>query len=218
MFELPLFPLSSVLFPGISHSLYIFEERYKLMINNCLESRQPFGWVLIEEGREALAPLARPYRVGCTAQIARVQPLEEGTMNIVIVGQERFEIKSLNYDYPYLVGNVELYPVNMDNTQKIQRLDGLLRPLVERYLMVLAQNEEAKFDPLQLPADPVELAYLSAAILQQLPNPQKQALLSVPGAQRLLREMYTVYYREVTFLDMMIERGSSLTDEPFSLN
>ncbi len=218
MFELPLFPLNSVLFPGMTNSLYIFEERYQLMINTCLQKQQPFGWVLIEEGQEALGPLARPFRVGCTAQIVRVQPLEQGTMNILIIGQERFEIAALNDDLPYLVGSVQLSPVAHSSPDRLRRLDGYLRPLVERYLMVLANSENIDFDPLQLPVDPVALAWLAAAIVQQLSNPEKQALLSVPSAARLLREIYAIYHREVALLDMMIDRGNDPVSEPFSLN
>ncbi len=218
MFDLPLFPLGSVLFPGMTNSLYIFEDRYKDMINTCLEQRKPFGWVLIEEGREALGPLARPYRIGCTAQVFRVQPMEQGTMNITIIGQDRFEIKSLNYNHEYLSGSVELYPLTRNNPERIERNEQRLRPLVERYLDTLAKAEDLEFDPMQLPADPVEFGYLAAAILQQITNPQKQRLLSLPGASRLLSEIYSIYYREVALLDMMAERGDKAADEPFSLN
>ena len=218
MFDLPLFPLGSVLFPGMTNSLYIFEDRYKLMINTCLEQRKPFGWVLIEEGREALGPLARPYRIGCTAQVFRVQPMEQGTMNITIVGQDRFEIKSLHYNQEYLSGTVELYPLERKHPDRIQRHEQRLRPLVERYLSILAKAEDLEFDPLQLPADPVEFAYLSAAILQQINNQQKQRLLSLPGASRLLSEIHTIYHREVALLDMMAQRADNPTNEPFSLN
>ena len=60
MATLPLFPLNTVLFPGMQLKLHIFEERYKLMINSCIESNQPFGVVLIKEGREAFDPIAIP--------------------------------------------------------------------------------------------------------------------------------------------------------------
>ena len=65
MDELPLFPLGSVLFPGMLINLHVFEERYKQMINMCLETRQPFGVVLIKEGKEAYGP-ATPFRIGRT--------------------------------------------------------------------------------------------------------------------------------------------------------
>lgn len=218
MVELPLFPLGSVLFPGMTNSLYIFEDRYKAMMKHCLEKNLPFGWVLIEEGREALGPLAKPYRIGCTAQIARVQPLEQDTMNIVILGKERFEIKALHYDQPYMVGTVEMYPITNEQPGRLTHEEQVLRPLVEHYLSILAKAENMSFDPDQLPSDPIELAYLSAAILQQVSAIQKQYILSAPNAVRLLKDVRQIYHREVAILDMMVERGSKPVDEPFSLN
>jgi len=49
--DLPLFPLNTVLFPGMVLPFHIFEERYKLMNNHCLEDNRPIGVVLIREGR-----------------------------------------------------------------------------------------------------------------------------------------------------------------------
>jgi len=72
MFELPLFPLNTVLYPGTPLYLHIFEPRYQRMINLCLNEHRPFGVVLIRHGQEALGPLAEPYRIGCTADIIRV--------------------------------------------------------------------------------------------------------------------------------------------------
>ncbi len=107
MFELPLFPLHTVLFPGTPIHLHIFEDRYKQMINLCLDKHRPFGIVLIREGMEALGPLAEPYRIGCTAHIVHIQRLEQDRMNIVAIGQERFEIQSLDFlAIPYLAGLV----------------------------------------------------------------------------------------------------------------
>ena len=67
MITLPLFPLNTVLFPGIPVHLHIFEERYKEMISQCLEARVPFGVVLIKSGPEALGPAAAGggYVPGC---------------------------------------------------------------------------------------------------------------------------------------------------------
>ena len=89
--ELPLFPLNVVLFPGMRMPLHIFEERYKTMIGQCVEREQPFGVVLIKEGKEVGDP-AEPFRTGTSARITRVARLEEGRMNIVTHGERRFEL------------------------------------------------------------------------------------------------------------------------------
>ncbi len=73
--ELPLFPLNSVLFPGTTLPLHIFEERYKLMIGRCLESDSPFGVLLIRSGNE-LGQVAVLFVIGNTDLIVGVQHLK----------------------------------------------------------------------------------------------------------------------------------------------
>ena len=96
--------------------LHIFEERYKLMIGQCYKAGQPFGVALIQSGHE-VGGRAQPFAIGCTAIITQLEPLPEGRMNIVAIGQERFQIQSLKFDQPYLVGLVEPYPLaELDTT------------------------------------------------------------------------------------------------------
>jgi len=219
MFELPLFPLESVLFPGMSINLHIFEERYKQMINLCIETRQPFGVVLIEEGIAQHGALAKPYLIGCTAQITRMQPRAQGRMDINAIGQDRFRIESLNYDRPYLVGMVERYPIEQGVEKSLNHAGNSLRPWVERYLEILAKVGNLPFNTQQLPADPVQLGYLAAAILQQISQLQKQDLLAAESAVEMLKNIRSIYYREVTLLDMMVHRADSGPEnETFSQN
>lgn len=216
MFKLPLFPLNTVLFPGMPLSLHIFEDRYKQMINECIEDHKPFGVVLISKGVEAFGPVAEPHPIGCTAQITQVQPLTHGRMNIVAIGQERFRIDSLEQDHPYLAGMVELMPFVTEKTDLIETVGNKLRPWVKRYLKVLAEAENLHFDFEQLPNDTLGLTNL-AAFLLQLPAEEKQDLLSIPNSLDLVREVYELYRREVTLLEVLLSKPD-LQDEPFSLN
>ena len=83
--QLPIFELPLVLLPGESVPLHIFEERYKRMIGNCLESGEPFGIVLSDpEG-------ARP--IGCTAYVTDLlERFEDGRMNVVVTGEGPFRV------------------------------------------------------------------------------------------------------------------------------
>ncbi len=103
---LPIFPLGTVLFPGGTLPLRIFEERYKLMIGRCIEERLPFGVVLIKAGVE-VGGAAIPYDVGTTARIARVEQLPQGRYNLLTVGVERFQILETDTSQPYLQARVE---------------------------------------------------------------------------------------------------------------
>jgi Lon protease-like protein len=218
MFELPLFPLNSVLFPGMPLSLHIFEDRYKEMINSCVTTKQPFGVVLIKEGREALGPLAQPHLIGCTAQIQRVQPLSQGRMNILALGQERFRIHDLKYDRSYLVGVVELFPLKDPDQQAVLRGIARLRPLIVQYLEILKEVGQIQFDSSQLPDDTATIAYLSAVLLQA-PASQKQTLLAAERTSEMLTDLRTMYRRELALLNFMKEHSADETQKgPFSLN
>ena len=104
--ELPIFPLNVVLFPGARLPLHIFEERYKAMINACIKEKPPFGICLIKAGVEAGGP-AEPFKVGTTAYVREVQRLDDGRMNIVCVGGERFSISKVTRETPFIVADVE---------------------------------------------------------------------------------------------------------------
>ncbi len=219
MFELPLFPLGSVLFPGSMINLHIFEERYKEMINLCLQQRAPFGVVLIEEGREALGPLAKPFLVGCTAQIVGVQPLGQGRMFIAAVGQERFRINKLSFDQPYLVGLVEPYPLAGANSDTLRVQSQQLGLLFKRYLEILAQARSVQIKTDQIPDEPIPLAYLSAAALQHVSQREKQDILASETAGALLARVTKLYRREVNFLELMLAwHQKNENGGPFSAN
>src|SRR5204862_968815 len=90
--ESPLFPLPNlVLFPHIVVPLHIFEERYKLMINGCIDRGEVFGLVLLREGAEEEKD-DTIHRVGVTSRIVEVERLDEGRLNIFCEGEKRFRI------------------------------------------------------------------------------------------------------------------------------
>lgn len=207
MDELPLFPLNTVLFPGNPLRLHIFEERYKRMINLSIESRLPFGVVLIRRGVEALGPLAEPHTIGCKAQITEIQRLPDGRMNILAEGRARFRILSLESDqYPYLVGRVENFPLLKMDPMAIKTAGNRLRYWVERYLGILNQSGVGQFNSQQLPDDPLVMAYIAAGLLQ-MELEQKQELLSIEHADDLLDRLNIVFRREVVLLKTMLSSG-----------
>lgn len=219
MVELPLFPLNTVLFPGVPISLHIFEERYKEMIEMCLASHTPFGVVLSRGELDGYSLEAEPNLTGTSAQITQVERLPDGRMNILAVGLERFQVVSLRYDHPYLMGAVVPYPITGEDTFAAERASDSLRPWVERYLEILslAADEDIEFDATQLPDDPLALGYLAAALVQ-IPSEQKQELLDAPEATTLLHDVRTIYTREVPLLQRMLEAEEAPMMGSFSLN
>ncbi|MDT8305198.1 MAG: LON peptidase substrate-binding domain-containing protein [Anaerolineae bacterium] len=217
-FELPLFPLQTVLFPGMPLALHIFEPRYRQMVGECLRERQPFGVVLIREGDEVGDVLVEPFPIGCTAEIAQMQPLEDGRMQLLVIGRERFRILQLHHDQPYLTGTVEDFPLQ-DGGPENHAAVAALRPWVEEYLLLLSEAGELEFDATRLPSEPEMLAYLAATVLQ-VPVLEKQALLAEPAATNLLNDMRGIYRRELPLLRAMLQFREEVPagPEPFSLN
>lgn len=219
MSDLPLFPLYTVLFPHTPIQLHIFEDRYQQMIGMCLQEQRPFGVVLIRRGAEALGPLAAPYLIGCTAEIIATQPLDEGRMNLVALGRERFKILSLDSTtHPYLIGVVEPYPWRMDSPEALAERGAALLALLRRYLYRLADisGSEAPVDAGKLPKDVFELACLAAAVLEIDPT-QKQALLERESLGVMLDDLISVYRREAVLIQALHARGER-SESPFSLN
>lgn len=205
MFELPLFPLSSVLFPGMPINLHIFEKRYKLMVNECIENRQPFGVVLIQEGEETGDPNVEPYLIGCTAQITEMQPLDDGRMNIIATGKDRFIIERFNHDKPYLTGMVEHYPLVHGNLTNLEAPSTALKNWVSRYLRLLEQAGKIQYDSKLIPSSPLELAYFASILLQSVTQNEKQQVLESPRASIMLLRLRRLYSREVQLLEFMID-------------
>src|SRR5215475_522153 len=106
--EIPLFPLPNlVLFPHIVVPLHIFEERYKSMINGCIESSAAFGLVLLRAGSDTESE-ETIHQVGVTARIVEVERLDEGRMNILCEGESRFRIHRFTQQTPFWRGAVDI--------------------------------------------------------------------------------------------------------------
>jgi uncharacterized protein len=218
VYELPLFPLNTVLFPGMPLQLHIFEDRYKKMINLCLERSIPFGVVLIDRGSEAHGPLAEPKDIGCTAQIIETQPLTDGRMNIVALGQERFRTIMVDRRKAlYLNGIIELFPLQDANKNAVMQAGDRLKPWLKKYLEVLTTTGGVDLEVQQIPGDPQALAYL-AAIALQVPNREKQEFLSIETTSQLLIRLLDGYQREVAILRALQANPDTQKIGGFSIN
>jgi len=200
MVEIPLFPLNTVLFPGIPLHLHIFEERYKLMLHFCLNKNAVFGVVLIRKGQESMGRLAEPYEIGCTARILQVDTLSDGRMNVLAQGGERFRILSLDYRLPYLVGQIERLPMPDLDPPDV----GSLLPIVKEYIEMLSQimPDDLDIDAINFPDDPMINLNLSASVLQ-LPDREKQDLLSVQDSRVLYQQLLRLYKRELSVFNQL---------------
>ena len=113
---IPLFPLGLVLLPHMDLPLHIFEERYKIMITECLENHRAFGIVFFDG--------ADIQTIGCTASIASVvKRYYDGRMDILTRGEKRFIIKHMDESRPYLQARVLFFD---DEAETITADDRIL--------------------------------------------------------------------------------------------
>jgi len=203
--ELPLFPLNVVLFPGEELPLHIFEPRYRLLINECYKEREPFGVVLMRPESEYLHE--EPYSVGTMAEIEALDRLEDGRMNLIARGLQRFHILSQHREKPYLSGLVEVFEDVAESEQILVPYANHARDLFDSYLHILLEvigKEDIQFN---LPAAPEELSHFIANFLD-VENERKQQFLELTStAQRLEGEIETLR-KEVPVMRQMLEMSN----------
>jgi uncharacterized protein len=153
--EIPLFPLHTVLAPGIALPLHVFEDRYRLMIRHCLETGSPFGVVLIREGREVLgsddAQRLALAAVGTLAEIREATELPDGRWTLLVVGGGRFALKDVIVGRePYLVGIAEpAEDPEGDPTRAEILVERVSRRFVQ-YLRLLQPREGEAVEPIDV--------------------------------------------------------------------
>jgi Lon protease-like protein len=213
--RLPVFPLGTVLFPGLVLPLHIFEERYRTLVRELVaqtdDQPQEFGVVTLRHGWEVEAPdgvAERPaddpsvsaghlHEVGCTAELRQVNELPDGRFDIVTVGRRRFRVLSIDGGAaPYLTAEVEWLPDEDGPDEFAKLLAPRVLAIFRTYLSLLRPDTEA-LD--QVPDDPTVLSHLVAATAQ-LTVDERQALLAAPDTATRLRAELKILGREAALL------------------
>src|SRR3954468_3550122 len=141
--EIPLFPLHQVLCPGIVLPLHIFEDRYQAMTRHCLDTGQPFGVVLIRDGREigtkGVATLAG---VGAFAEIREAGRYPDGRYDLLAAATGRFAIDSVDAQKePYLVADVTPLEDEVGDEMRAERLAAKAIRRFVRYLDLMRARD-----------------------------------------------------------------------------
>jgi Lon protease-like protein len=218
---LPLFPLGTVLFPGLLLPLHIFEERYRQLIRDLLDSPEPrrFGVVAIRQGRETgVDGIQALHEIGCTATLRQVKELDDGRYDIVTVGTHRFRLAGVDDSRPYLQGQVDLLPEETGEAAAVAQAVRMVRDAFRAYLAALAERGVTQISAPELPDDPVTLSYLvGASMIIDLSD--RQTLLAEPDAVRRLAAERALLSRELTMLRTLTATPApDLRNSPYSSN
>jgi Lon protease-like protein len=207
--ELALFPLNTVLFPGMPLPLHIFEDRYRLMIDECLETEEDFG-VLLARPELSGANAGEAHRIGTSARITHVHRLDDGRMNILTTGQARFRVLQLVRKKPYLMGRIESFPLEAVESDQVAGLTKQVSALFVEYMKLV---REVLGDLIQIestPRDAVGLAFLVAKAIR-LSLEEKQQLLVLRTLPKLLQTEHAILGRERALLQRLRQIQESET-------
>ena len=174
----PLFPLGLVLLPSEVVPLHIFEERYKLMIRECLDSEGEFGIVWMSD--DGLRD------VGCTARVTQVlEEMEDGRMNILVAGGRPFRLMRRIDDMPYPAGEIEMLDDDLDAEPASDPEElALAVDARERYADLVEQVTDER--PSQDDLEDLDAYGMAATI--EFDDRAKQELLELRSeAERLVR-------------------------------
>lgn len=220
--RLGLFPLRTVLVPGASLQLHIFEDRYKTLIGGCIESGEPFGVLLDRRGQEVGDDLD-PVDVGTTALISEVTRLPQGRMDIVTRGERRFKVARVIGKKPFWEAEVSYLeePVGSGAASTMQ---AIAAERFTDYLQALLALFGRELESIRMPEDITAASYLIADALQ-VDCADKQRLLETPTSIERLRAEMLLLESETKRLRALAAAGARAvtadSDAPrfrFSLN
>jgi len=218
---LPLFPLGTVLFPGLLLPLHIFEDRYRQLVRDLADGPEPrrFGVIAIRHGRETgVDGIQALYEIGCTAILRQVKPLEDGRYDVITVGTQRFRLASMDDSGPYLRGQVDLLTEETGDEAAAAQAVRVVRDGFRAYLNALAERGVTQISAPELPEDPVTLSYLVAASMI-IDLSDRQALLAEPDALDRLTAERALLSRELTMLRTLTATPApDLRNSPYSSN
>jgi Lon protease-like protein len=219
--RLPLFPLSSALFPGLVLPLNVFEDRYRALARDLMalpeDAPRRFGVVAIRNGQEVAPtgqegrgtgpaaglggdPLEALYGYGCVADATGISEREEGGYEMVATGIARFRLLSVDASGAYLTGEVEELPdePGLGAAALVPEVTRAFRG----YQKTLAGSRESTLASQDFPDDPTVMSYLVAAAVV-METPEKQRLLEAADAAARLTAELKLLRRETAVIEKL---------------
>ncbi len=193
--RLALFPLGTVLVPGLVLPLTVFEPRYRQLVADLMdkpETERVFGVIAIRAGHEVGEGSAHAlHEIGTTAVVRRVTENPDGTVGLVSSGAVRFRLHGLDgaAGTPYLTGLVTPLEDQEGEDVDVAALADRVSAAYSRY------RDELGLEPPELPSSPRVLSYLVAAGMV-LDLPERQGLLEQPDTARRLTAQSRLLRRE----------------------
>ena len=201
LLRVPLFPLPTVLVPGLVMPLVLFEPKYLKLAENLMEQDEPDRYFGIVKTMPKVIGTA-DISINTIGTIAQVQSLNLRTDNqwdLVAVGNRKFRILDLHHDLPYLTADIELLPAETPETDASEATIASVLQAFDNYRELLGVSVQENSD---LPDDGTTLSYLiTAAAMFSLD--EKQALLEIYSSEERLRRIVQLLKREYSLISQI---------------
>ncbi len=211
---IPIFPLNTVLFPGILLEIQIFEERYKKMIEYTIRNDQPLGIFCIKEGLEAYGPLPEPFEVGTLAKIFEHDPLENIKHNEYIFRIQVLGVKKIKLLYfyestdHYWIGNI----ISLEENKNYFSLtDAQKKEFIyefKKYVHYLA-IEDVNIVNLD---NSLILCHLAIKYLN-IPLSEKQKLLELYSFKERWEKVFSILKEKNLIIEELKKKQNSIKDD-----
>lgn len=203
--HIPIFPLPLVMLPNELLPLHIFEERYRQMLRDIEQRRNIFGITLFEPAESFIErpPLGS---IGCAGEIREAELLDDGRSNILTLGLVRYRlIDYIDDGSEYLLGDVEYFEDDPDNSAELEQLAGTVFSLFERLAKAAFKmgGSRGRMPEIQ-PADPEALSFLVTAAFN-FDNERKYSLLEMTSTAERLFELKKVLDQAVSQIEESAE-------------
>jgi Lon protease-like protein len=196
--RLAIFPLPNVLlFPNMVLPLHIFEERYKRMVNDCLQGDRLLGLFLLQRGWDEEGATPTPYDVGGMGRITRAVRYPNGSMDILLSGLARVRVLRYVQEKPYLIAEVEMWPDEPDDSEGVEALTRRMVGLFERYVIAKVGEGHELLKNLKLLDSPIDFLH---TIVTNMPLDvhQKQEILNLRPIDERITMMITFLNQELS--------------------
>lgn len=216
--QIPLFPLGTVLFPGMPLPLQIFEPRYRQMMDDHGQDTFPFGVSLIQSAREPQSSFPS-HDIGTAAYLTARSMRPDGRWDVVAKGERRFRILEIDASRPYTMATVEWIHEELGDPTEADTLLRIVGAQFHRYAGGISRLTKRRFVDVSIPEDPIRASYDLASRLP-LHTWERQRLLQAKTAVERLSDVSYLAERELALLLRAGAAGLALNHPGgmFSLN
>jgi len=205
--SLPLFPLNTVLFPGMLLPLHLFEERYLRLLQERATRDPIFGVVKTRHGRE-VGDQPVIHDIGTAARLLMLNRLADGSCNIVVVGVDRFTVLDRDWSNGYLLATVGWLRDDVVPDEVAADVHAALEAF-ERFLVAVEEVAGQSIVRRDIGQDPLTVGYAIAASLQ-IDSRLLQRLLEAPTPRQRLNDLIGILRHERRLLQQTLAGGATL--------